>query len=72
VADVVSCTKDARELTSDEVGSILDDIDKTEDTGEPILDKLGNAADDMNDEELWLMIDIDTDAETASGEMVML
>jgi hypothetical protein len=72
VADVVSCTKDARELTSDEVGSILDDVDKTEDTGEPMLDKLGNAADDMNDEELWLMIDIDTDAETASGEMVML
>jgi hypothetical protein len=64
--------RDARELTSDEVGSILDGFDGFEDTGEPILDELGNMTDDISDEELWLMIDTDTDAEADSGGMVTL
>jgi hypothetical protein len=68
----VSCMRDARELTSDEVGSILDGFDGFEDTGEPILDELGNMTDDISDEELWLMIDTDTDAEADSGGMVTL
>jgi hypothetical protein len=72
VADVVGCIKDARELTSDEVGNKLDDVDGIKDTGEPILDELGKATDDMNDEELWLLIDTDTNAEVDSGEMTAL
>jgi hypothetical protein len=72
VADVVGCIKDTRELTSDEVGNKLDDVDGTKDTGEPILDELGNATDDMSDRELWLLIDTDTNAEVDSGEMTTL
>jgi hypothetical protein len=69
---VADCIKDATELTPDEVGSMLDDVDGTRDTWEPILDELGNATDDMGDGELWLLIDNDTNAEVDSGEMVTL
>jgi len=72
VADVVDCIKDARELTSDEVGRILDDVDMIKDTEELILDELNNAADDRSDERLWLLMGTDTNAEADSGEKVTL
>jgi hypothetical protein len=69
---VVGWAKDARELISDEVGNALGDVDWIRDTGEPIADETASVVDNAGVGELWLLIDIEKDAEVDSGETLTL
>jgi hypothetical protein len=67
VANVVGWAKDARELITDEVGNALGDVDSIRDTEEPRVDGTASVVDNAGVAELWLLVDVEKDADVDSG-----